>query len=211
MTVNAPTEPFVVNDSRLVFRAEDHSYWLGERRLPSVTAVLKDAGLADFSAPWFTDAILARGSAIHQAIALDIEGVLDEDGLDETLLPYLAGWRRFLEESVFEVERWEIPVCDPILGYAGTLDGILRTSSGTRKTLVDVKRGFYPSAGPQTAAYQRLAGRFYDTAVSIDRAVIELPGDGTYRFHRLTDPNDNLVFLSALRVHHWKAVHHGGR
>jgi hypothetical protein len=198
--------PFVVNDPRLTFDAASHKYQLGDRVLPSVTQVLQATGLADFSAPWFTADCRDRGSLMHQAIALDVEGVLDDETLDPQLRPYLDGWRRFLEESRCEVERWETPVCDPALGYAGTLDGILRVPhSDARRLLVDIKRGFYRSAGPQTAAYKRLAWHFYtDQPVIFERAVVELSGDGRYQFHRLNEPSDERVFIAALTVHHWR-------
>lgn len=198
---------FVLNDPRLTFDAESHRYQLGDRVLPSVTGILKDTGLADFSAPWFTADCLERGSFIHQAIALDVEGVLDDDVLDPSLRPYLDGWRQFLSDTGYEIDRWETPVCDPVLGYAGTLDGILRMpNAGARRLLVDIKRGFYRSAGPQTAAYKRLAGQFYSQPVFFDRAVVQLMGDGRYQFHQLTNPSDERVFLAALTVHHWKAA-----
>lgn len=208
MTVSAFETPFSVNDPRLAFDATTHTYRLGERVLPSVTQILRDAGVVDFSAPWFTPEVLERGSFVHQAIALDVEGALDEDTLDPALAPYLAGWRLFLAETGYEVERWETPVVDPVLGYAGTLDGILRgRDAGPRRLLIDIKRGFYPSAGPQTAAYKRLALKFYRELVVFDRAVVELPGDGRYRFHRLTDPADEGLFLAALRIVNWRRAH----
>jgi hypothetical protein len=202
-------EASVVNDPRLVFHPAVHRYELDGVELPSVTAILKLAGVADFSGPWFTDEVLARGTYVHQAIALDAEGVLDEDTLDPQLVPYIHGWRAFLAESGYEIEHWEQRVCDPVLGYAGTLDGILRhpASSPRRRLLIDVKRGLYPSAGPQTAAYKRLALKFYDTPMAIDRAVVELPGDGRYRLTQLDDRDDEHVFLAALRIVNFRRTH----
>jgi hypothetical protein len=204
-----PTVDIVVNDPRLVFHPESHTYRLGPILLPSVTQVLQSAGVSDFSGPWFTDAVKDRGTYVHQAIALDAEGVLDEETLDPQLAPYITGWRAFLAESGCEIEHWEQRVCDPLLGCAGTLDGILRHADWppSRRLLVDVKRGFYASAGPQTAAYKRLALKLYDTPVLIERAVVELPGDGRYRLHRLDNRDDELVFLAALRIHNFRRTH----
>lgn len=199
--------PFVVNDPRLSFDSESHRYQLGDRVLPSVTGILTDTGIADFSAPWFGPDILARGRYVHEAIALDAEGALDEATLDPQLVPYVAGWRAFLGETGAEIEYWEHRVCDPLLGYAGTIDGILSLPGTRRRVLVDVKRALYPSAGPQTAAYKRLALALYPVAVAMDRAVVELPGDGRYRFHPLTDRDDERVFLAALCVTNWRRTH----
>jgi len=197
----------VVNDPRLVFHPASHRYELDGRALPSVTAILQAAGVADFSAPWFTEDVLARGQYVHQAIALDAEGALDDDTLDPQLVPYVTGWRAFLAETGFEIEYWEQRICDPMLGYAGTLDGILTHPSTRKRTLIDVKRGYYASAGPQTAAYKRLALALYNPLVAMDRAVVELPGDGRYRFHSLTDREDEAVFLAALRITNWRRIH----
>lgn len=203
-----------VNDPRLTFDADRHVYQLADRVLPSVTQILQEAGVADFSAPWFTSDVLTRGTFVHQAIMLDNEGDLDESTLDEQLVPYVSGWRRFVAESHCAIEHWERPICDPVLGYAGTLDGIVRMLFGGReqRVLIDVKCGLYPSAGPQTAAYRRCAAALYSTPVVLQRAVVELPGDGSYRLHPLTDhTGDEALFLAALRIVHWRRAHGYGR
>lgn len=206
-SVEASAVAGVINDPRLTFDATAHRYMLEGRELPSVTTILKSAGVADFSAPWFTDAVLERGRYVHEAIALDAEGALDDETLDPQLVPYVAGWRAFLAESGFEIEYWEYRVSDPLLGYAGTLDGILSRPGNPRRTLIDVKRGVYPSAGPQTAAYKRLALALYPAGVVMDRAVVELPGDGRYRFHKLDNRDDEAVFLAALRICNFRRTH----
>jgi len=201
---------FEVNDARLVFEPELHVYRLGDRVLPSVTQILAAAGISDFSAPWFTDAVKDRGTFIHAAIALDNEGDLDDETLDDALVPYVEGWRRYRLESECEIEHWEVPVCDPVLGYAGTLDGIVRTvdeRGRETRTILDVKRALYPSAGPQVAAYRRCAAALYGRPVLFKRAVLELPGDGSYKLHPLTNEMDETVFLAALRVLHFRRMH----
>lgn len=198
-------------DQALVFDADAHRYTLGERELPSVTRILEDVGLSDFSAPWFTAATRDRGTHVHAAIALDNEGALDEDTLDPALVPYLEGWRRYLAESGAVVEHYEQPVCDPDACYAGTLDAIVLepTPLGrpTRRTVLDIKPAFYPSVGPQVAAYARCARSLYGGAVLFQRAALVLPGDGTYIRKPLTDATDELTFLAAVRIFHWRSIH----
>jgi hypothetical protein len=200
---------WTINDARLTFRTDDHSYWLGTRRLPSVTQVLSDVGVADFSAPHFSDDVKERGSIIHQMIALDVEEQLDDASVTDELRPYLEGWRLFLSESHAAIEFWEQPICDPELGYAGRLDGIvvLPQAGATRRTVIDVKRALYPSAGPQVAAYTRCARHLYETPVLFNRAALILPGDGSYMLRPLTDANDEHTFLAALRLFHWRRQH----
>lgn len=197
-------------DLPLVFDAEQHRYTVGERELPSVTRILQDTGLADFSKPWFTDEVRERGQFVHAAIALDNEGALDEDALDPVLVPYVDGWRRYLSESGATVEHYEQPVCDRAAGYAGTLDAIVlepKQVGPTRRTLLDIKPALYPSVGPQTAAYARCARDLYDKPVLFQRVALILPGDGTYKRMPLTDPLDEATFLAAVRVFHWRSIH----
>lgn len=195
----------------LVFDVASHTYRVGDRELPSVTRILQDAGLADFSKPWFTEERRERGQLVHAAIALDNEGELDEDSLDPVLYGYVEGWRRYLHEVGGVVEHFEQPVYDEASGYAGTLDAIVcePPAKGTvpRRTVLDVKPGLYPSVGPQTAAYLRCARRLYDTPVLFNRAALILPGDGTYTREPLTDVDDELVFLAATRLWHWRTTH----
>ena len=204
---------FSANDPRLV-RTEEHRYFLGEQELIGVTAVLSESGLADFSAPWFTNEVKQRGQFVHAAIALDVEGALDEETLDPALMPYVYGWRKFLEETGAEVEYSETKLCDPALGLAGTLDAIVRyphEKVAARRELLDIKPALYPSVKPQTAAYVRMARALYPTTVYFHRAALILPGDGSYTREPLTDTTDDALFLSALRVVQFRRTHGIGR
>lgn len=194
-------------DLPLVFDATAHRYRVGEHELPGVTRILQDAGLADFSAPWFTEAARERGTMVHAAIALDNEGALDEASLDPALVGYVAGWRRYLTESGAVVEHYEQPVCDRQIGYAGTLDAIVQEPGQPRRTLLDIKPALYPSVGPQTAAYARCARDLYPTPVLFQRVALILPGDGTYTRAPLTDASDEMTFLAAVRIFFWRSRH----
>ena len=74
-----------INDPRLVFDAASHRYSLAGQELLSVTAILTEARIADFSAPWFTEAIRDRGALVHQAIALRA-GQVEASGLIDAVL-----------------------------------------------------------------------------------------------------------------------------
>lgn len=195
----------------LVFEPSLHRYSVGDRDLPSVTRILDEARLSDFSAPHFTEAVRQRGQFVHAAIALDNEGVLDFDTLDPVLVPYVEGWRRYLSESGAVVEHFEKPVCDLSAGYAGTLDAIVLEPNSrpgpTRRTVLDIKPALYPSVGPQVAAYTRCARQLYQGPVLFQRAALVLPGNGSYRREPLTDPTDDATFMSAVRIFHWRAAH----
>lgn len=197
-------------DLPLRFEPDTHQYFTGDLELPSVTRILSEARIADFSKPWFTDAVKERGTLVHAAIALDNEGALDYDALDPQLVGYVDGWRKYLAESGATVEHFEKAVCDRQTGYAGTLDVIVveaRQNGPTYRTVLDIKPALYPSVGPQVAAYARCARQLYETPVVFRRAALVLPGDGTYFRHALTDATDEIVFLAAVRLFHWRQAH----
>lgn len=196
----------------LTFDETAHRYTLDGRELPSVTRVLRDAGLIDCSAPWFTEAVRDRGTFVHQAIALLVEGDLDWDTLDPGLVPYVQAFDRWRLDGGFIVEACELRLCDETLGYAGTADLLAKRWSGATGSwvsyLIDVKCGAVPpSVGPQTAAYLRCLAhegwRF--------RAVLNLRPDAAYRFDLLEDPEDEDDFLAALRLFHRKRTVYGAR
>jgi hypothetical protein len=192
----------------LRFDAAEHRYFVGDRELPSVTRILQDARLADFSAPWFTADVMERGTLVHAAIALDNEGALDYDALDPVLVGYVNGWRRYLDEAGATVLDFERPVCDLAAGYAGTLDAIVSERAQLRRpTLIDIKPALYPSVSIQTAAYARCAPMPHGYSLPFVRAAIVLPGDGTYKREPLDDRDDERVFLAAVTTFHWRSTH----
>lgn len=194
----------------LRFLASTHQYFVGDRELPSVTRILQDTGVADFSQPWFTEDVRTRGQLVHAAIALDNEGSLDFDALDPVLVPYVAGWRKYLAESGAVVEFYETPIYDLDLGYAGTLDVIVLEpgqKGPTRRTLLDIKPSIYPSVALQLAAYVRCARALYPEPVLFQRAALVLDGDGGYKRVPFTDASDDSVFLAAVRLWHWRRAH----
>jgi hypothetical protein len=190
------------------FVASTHRYYLGDRELPHVTGILKDAGLVDDR--WFTEESRLRGQYVHLATHYLDDGDLVEDSIDPAYAPYLHAYGRFLELAQPEWTFVEWRVVDPLLGYAGTLDraGVLMLT-GT-KTLIDIKTGSIPPwAGIQTAAYKRCLPEPH----TWKRAVLNLKGDGSFALEDLTDRRDEARFLAALDLWQWKAEHlpHGTR
>lgn len=141
----------------LTFDADAHRYRFDGTPMPGVTSIIAAAGLAP--SQWFTDSARTEGSYLHDAIALDHEGALDDATLDPLLRPYVDGWRWLKRELHLFPLLWEFGVCDPHAGYAGTLDlvAVLAPPTGPIEYwLIDLKRR-EPSIGAalQTAAYRR--------------------------------------------------------
>lgn len=102
------------------FDAAEHAYWLGARRLPSVTDVIRAHGLVEER--WFSEEARARGSYVHRACALLDEGSLDEERVAPEFAPYVEAWRRCRADLAPAWRAIERPVA--ALGFAGTPDRV---------------------------------------------------------------------------------------
>lgn len=134
----------------LSFDHDTHTYLLGDRVLPSVTEILRGAGLVDDR--WWTSAGTWRGSAVHNACWYDDQNDLDEEALDPALRPYIDAYRKFKAETGFEAVEIETPLYNDLLGYAGTPDRIGKLQ-GKRLCLPDIKSG----ASSKVTRYQTVA------------------------------------------------------
>ncbi len=127
-----------------------HVYTLGERVLPSVTEILKGAGIVDDR--WWTEAGRWRGSAVHLACWYDDQNDLNESTLDPQLRGYLDAYRKFKVQAGFVPTDIETPLYNDLLGYAGTPDRIGELEGG-RLCLPDLKSG----ASSKVTRYQTVA------------------------------------------------------
>jgi len=161
----------------LEFDAGAHLYFLGGVHVPSVTQILEGAGLIDYSFLGARREIyLARGRAVHAATHEDDDGALAGDWSDE-VLGYLEGWRAFRRDFGFVPRLIERRVCNPLYGYAGTLDRVGRIRDGT-EIIVDLKSGIAPKAvSYQLAAYAACLPH----PRTLNRRCVELHADGGYR------------------------------
>lgn len=199
--------------SAVRFRSEDHTYWLGERQLPSVTKIVRPAfGYSDEPMAGATGA-MALGSRVHELLEWYDQGFVDTEADFETA-PYLTGWRRFLSESGFEIEAVEERVHHPTLLYAGTLDrrGKLRGVPA----ILDIKTGA-PNRGValQLIGYARTFMAHGASATKIPRnlpfhtgtyrrLVVYLRADGTYTCEEFTDHDgDFAAFRGLLAYYQW--------
>lgn len=134
------------------FDADKHEYWLAERRLPSVTEVLRNAGLVD--ATYFTQHARDRGTAVHAAVLYDDQRDLDEASLDPEVRPYLEQWRVFKREAGVGVITSEALVWSAVNEYAGTLDKYVRLLG--QRVVIDIKTNNAPaSVLEQLGGYSR--------------------------------------------------------
>lgn len=189
-----------------------HEYWAGERRLPSVSEIIKP--IVDLS--MVPEARLEfardRGTAVHKATELLDRGTLDLDSVDEVhVLPYLTAYELFQRHYQFQVERNEAPVYDAQRGYAGTPDRVgtlLQPQNGrTRRVraVVDLKTvaEMSPVIGVQLSGYQLLLES--EGIKTEARIGVQLRSDGTYRVRSFG--SEVPTFLSLLTLWNWGQKH----
>lgn len=185
-----------------------HRYTVAGVERPSVTQILKDAGLIDTT--WYTEQARERGKAVHLATQF-----LDQDDLDwKTVVPnyrgYVQAWERFKTESCFQIGRdasgqllIEYRLFHSLAGYCGTLDRL--GTIGTTEYLLDIKTGDAQEwHGYQIAAYSQCLPNPH----SRKRMTVHLRANGSYstREYPLTAfPYEWQVFAAATVI--WYARH----
>jgi len=194
--------------TELVFREEDHTYWMGEQLIPNVTRVLER--ITDYSRiP--RDVLLraqTEGRHIHKAVELDARNDLDWETLPEWMIGHLEAWRKFQHDTRFEILASEERLFHPRFRYAGTLDLVGPLS--TVMSLIDIKRSFYagPAINLQTAAYADAYRAIHPKAPRIRRRFgLQLRANGTYRLEPFDEEDDIQAFLAYLTCYRWEQKH----
>jgi|ERR1051325_11029741 hypothetical protein len=134
----------------LTLDKELHIYRYGDQLVPSVTEILKGAGLVDDR--WFTEQGRWRGSVVHLACWYDDQGDLDEQSINEEVMAHVRAWRKFRAETGFTPTSIEEPIFNELMSYAGTPDRVGGLGDG-RPCVADLKSG----ASSKTTRYQTVA------------------------------------------------------
>lgn len=167
--------------SDFVFRSEDHSYWIGDKQLPSVTQIISP--LVDYSKvpPGKLEHKRNLGTAFHEAIKLYLHHDLDEESLDEQLNIPMRQFKEWFEDDEFKdipspaIIAIEKPFYSEKLKYAGTPDLV------TEDAIYDFKlRKYNPVADSlQLAGYAGLISDFPQKR----KIVVEFSLEGGYRIY----------------------------
>jgi hypothetical protein len=187
----------------LEFDADTHTYYVDGEIMPSVTQVLKEAGIVDTQ--WFTEFGRWRGSAVHKATHYFDEGDIDRRTLDPIVKPFVADWKQFREQTGFTPTMIEQPYHDALYGYCGTPDRrgyFIGGKPEESKELIDIKT--YPGGKApwwtrlQLAAY----GRLIDPFRIFRRYAVVLTGHGANIEEYPTDEyvEDVNNFLACIRI-----------
>lgn len=191
----------------LQFDPIGHIYEFEGQRVPSVTQVLKEMGLTDYSMipQEVLSAAAARGTAVHRLTQFYDEYDLDESTVTPELQPYFDAYKRFREESGFKVLYNEARGYDPALRVAGTLDrtGIL----GGLLCVLDIKSGILlPGHALQVTAY----AQFLAEPMRYRRFALQLKDDASYvltEFPITSRASDLQAWQSAALLWHWRNNH----
>lgn len=175
----------------------DHSYFIDNAEVPSVTTILKAAGLYDED--FFTEESRNRGTYCHKAALYYLQGDLVEENILEEYRGYIEAFKLFMAESECKpiVEQCEVPLFSSIFRYAGTPD--IPCMFKGRKSLIDIKTGAEtPVTGVQLSAYVQLMDS------PSDRYGLYLKADGKYRLVPYCNRKDLAVFNAAITMYQWR-------
>jgi hypothetical protein len=176
-------------------------------RVPSVTEILKIAGLINYDdAP---SSLLERkrriGTEVHQWCEMIDQQMLEPEGVidDEEISGYVGAYLAFCRDAQPKIIECEQPVVNERYRYAGTLDRTLEMTGLHRPLAVlDIKTG-----EPAKWMALQLAGYEMCLEQPHRRFSLHLRADRTYRLVQYMNPSDKHDFLSACRVAHWKLRH----
>ena len=170
------------NLDNLTFDPDAHEYFYRGVPVVSVTQVLQDLHRTEY----FGDKAANKGTLVHEAIRLLLQGNLDSAKVPDAVSGYLIAFEKALPQIRQDGGAPESAVYSP-LGYAGTVDW-----KGYER-VVDYKSGAEAWWHRyQTAAYAQAIGG------KLSRACLYLRSDGTFKIVYHKDKSDVQHFNAAL-------------
>lgn len=149
------------------FIEDSHEYFIGGVKYPSVSEIIKDAGMMHTYPRNFGETAMNRGKAIHLLFDDYLMGQVDYSRVSKEGLSLIEGLRRFIEnENIIFLD------CETICGsveerFAGKYDA--RFSHADKKINVDWKSGeIYDWHQYQLAGYMLLSGATIGWDIYID-------------------------------------------
>jgi CRISPR/Cas system-associated exonuclease Cas4 (RecB family) len=166
----------MMQNDRVIFDEENHRYFRGGGELPSVTSIIKGAGLSpDYSMIKGASSAAEYGKRVHKTIEIYLtkrEEVYEDIFIQNAL-------NRFKK---FEEEFFYVPIeCEKIVSgsdYAGTVDLIGEIGKRfKKKVIVDIKTGspanwHVVQLSAYRAAYKR------ETGLELDCYALYISSDG---------------------------------
>lgn len=188
----------------VTFKEETHQYFDADIEIPSVTNILKSAGLINYGAAGSelqSEEYMMRGKAAHKCCELYEKGILDPTTVDEAVEPYLDGYKKFKKDTGYKSKATELILFHDKRRFAGTLDGI--GTIGPDQVLIEIKTGSYqPWHRLQVAAYRSCLPDEYKTVKDF---VLELKSNSTYALHKIPyEVTEENIFFSLVNLYYWR-------
>lgn len=185
----------------LTFDEDLHRYTFNGLHIPSVTQILKTAGLVNLD--WIPVEVLEQkadlGKKVHSATELYDKNDLNFDALHPALLDYLTGWIKFRKDFNFEPTEIEMQIVHQTYRYAGRIDRV--GMMGKDLILLDIKSGTKQKTHAiQTAGYELLYNQNKKAKELIKRRFVVYLSPTGYEVEEHKDKNDRGVFLAALSI-----------
>lgn len=172
-----------------------HEYFVGERRLPGVTDIV---GFECGTPQYATEFHLQRGSMLHKAVALWLQGRLDEKSVDERIRGKVEAAKKASKElSLNPPYLIETKMFHPLYQFAGTPDvlankGILTDWKSSHSAATEIQEGGYI-----------ILHEHYKHPVKTAFEVV-LSEEGTYKLYEYKVARCKRLFLAALTMYNFK-------
>ena len=177
--------------------------------LPSVTTILKDAGLYGDIERWSDSEAMRRGRLTDAACNLLAMGKVLPEAWEidhPECVPFIDGYRSFLQRHRVQLIDCAREVTNRNERYLGHYDQLLMLDGGVR-ALIDIKTGGLPPvtalqlAGYELACYSMGIERVTRFALQLAR--------GDFKLVPFTDPRDKDEFTILVRAHWVRAKYQG--
>lgn len=198
----------MLNDPLFKFDFEKHEYTYAGIPEPSVTQLLQEFGLVDYSEVPRMRLEYKRvlGIAVDRACQLLDDNNLDEEKLSKPLIPYINAYKKFREITGFEpqTDLTNTPLRSKKWRFCGSPDrqGILASKLGDEEVLIDLKCTWklYRAVGPQLWGYKILIEE--NCGIKIAKLFgLQLKPSGNYVLEPYNDKTDMNDFLSCVSLH----------
>jgi len=195
-------------DPLFKFDFEKHEYSYAGIVEPSVTQLLQEFGLIDYSAVPRSHLNFKRdlGIGVHYACELLDHHNLDEENLDPRIKPYVDAYKKFCEFTGFEVnsDLTEAKLRSAKWRFCGSPDrqGLHTTSLGSEQVIIDLKATWkmYRCVGPQLRGYKILIEENFKIKIKKVFGLL-LSGTGHYDLVPFDDKTDENDFLACVSLH----------
>ncbi|MEY8194476.1 MAG: hypothetical protein RPR28_06420 [Cycloclasticus sp.] len=189
----------------LEFKPLDHTYWLGDVRLTSVTQLLS---FQDFSGipPDILEYKCKLGTFTHRAIELYLQNNLDPNSLDPRVKEYFDSWLNWwnAHSKRIEIIGVEVRFYHSVFLYAGQID--LHCMYDGKEAVIDWKCAAQhsPIYKLQTAGYQLGSNDFTGGNVQKRGALIIGKSGQCKMFWHDDNLQDAAGFTGLINTHTWR-------